>query len=460
MLDNYNISIVFPRMKYASGDPPLGPLYIATYLKRALNANVQLIDTTFHHDYSYVFKRIVNYSTDIVGIYIDTIMFNDAIFIAHMAKSLGKFVIAGGPHATIMPETVIPHVDAIIIGEGEKPLLEFLTALPSIKSVRGSWTKNEEQLFKSGELNIVDNLDDIPFPDHSFLEYWKYMQYWHYMDATGKNLKGTNIIASRGCPFHCTYCQPTLRKMFGSKLRYRSPENVVEEILELKRLYNIQSFMFQDDTFTINKKWVYEFVEIFSKKQSGIVWGCNTRADTVDKQLLREMYKAGLRKIHIGAESANERILNDIYKKGIVPEQVKETVSIAHEIGIKTLTFFMLGAPGETKKEILKTIKFARQIRSDEVTFNLTQPLPGTGLYDIISTDPKYMVVQDFTKFDYYNKRAFKDVTISNQALKLLRIIAFFYVYSSLDAFIYMIRHISSRSGIKKLFAKFKRVFS
>lgn len=460
MLDTYNISIVFPRMKYTSGDPPLGPLYIATYLKRFLNANIQLIDTTFHHDFNYVFKRIVNYSTDIVGIYVDTIMFRDAVFIARMAKSLGKFVVAGGPHATIMPETVIPFVDAIIIGEGEKSLLEFLTTLPSLKPVKGAWLKHKDGIIRSHELNLVDDLDDIPFPDHGFIEYERYMQYWHYMDATGKNLRGTNIIASRGCPFHCSYCQPTLRKLFGSKLRYRSPANVVEEILELKRKYNIQSFMFQDDTFTINKKWILEFVEIFLKKQSGMVWGCNTRADTVDRQLLKEMYDAGLRKIHIGAESANRRILDDVYKKGIMPEQVREVINIAHEIGIKTLTFFMLGAPGETRKELLNTIKFAKQIGSDEVTFNLTQPLPGTELYDMIAKDPKYRIVDDFTKFDYYNRRAFKDSTVSNMVLKLIRILAFFYVYSSFSAFAYMINHIGSKNGIKKLFAKLKRVFS
>lgn len=460
MLDNYNISIVFPRMRYLSGDPPLGPLYIATYLKKYLKANVQIIDTTFHPSYDYVFKRIVNYSTDIVGIYIDTIMYNDAINLAQIAKSLGKFVIAGGPHATIMPETVIPFVDAIVIGEGEKSSLEFLRNLPDLKPVRGVWFKDKDNIVKSKELYIIDELDDIQFPDHRFIEYEKYMQYWHYMDATGMNLRGINIIASRGCPFHCTYCQPTLRKMFGSKLRYRSPDNVIEEILELKRLYNIQSFMFQDDTFTINKKWVEEFVDKFSTRRAGIIWGCNTRADTINKDLLKVMYEAGLRKIHIGAESASINVLNNIYKKGIVPEQVRSVVLMAHEIGIKTLTFFMLGAPGETKKELFKTIHFARAIKSDEVTFNLTQPLPATDLYDLIIKDSNYKIVQDFTKFDYYNKRAFRDKTVSNFTLKFIRILGFFYVYTTVHSLIYIIKHISSKSGIKKLFAKFKRVFS
>ncbi|MGB9735173.1 MAG: B12-binding domain-containing radical SAM protein [bacterium] len=447
-------------MKYLSGDPPLGPLYIATYLKKSLNANVDIIDTTFHPSHNYVFRRLVNYSSDIVGIYIDTIMFNDAISIAKMAKSLGKFVIAGGPHASIMPETVMPFVDAIVIGEGEKASLEFLKELPSLKSVKGVWFRDSDQFVKSKELNIVDKLDDIPFPDHRFVEYERYMQYWHYMDAIGENLRGTNIIASRGCPFHCTYCQPTLRRLFGSRLRYRSPDNVIEEILELKRLYNIQSFMFQDDTFTINRKWVTEFIDKFSKKQTGIVWGCNTRADTVDKYLLKEMYSAGLRKIHIGAESASVHILSDIYKKGILPEQVMDVVVMAHDIGIKTLTFFMLGAPGETKKEMCKTIRFARAIRSDEVTFNLTQPLPGTDLYELIKKNPGYKLVQDFEKFDYYNKRAFRDSTVSNFTLKLMRILGFFYVYTSFNALVYMMKHIGSKNGIKKLFAKFKRVFS
>jgi radical SAM superfamily enzyme YgiQ (UPF0313 family) len=460
MLDNYNVSIVFPRLKYTSGDPPLGPLYIATYLKHYLNANAQVIDSTFYRSYDYIFKRLINFATDIVGIYIDTIMLNDALYIAQMARSLGKYVVAGGPHTTIMPETVMPYVDALVIGEGERALTEILRNLPLRKPVAGAWVREGDQVYRSGELNITEDLDAIPFPAHKLVEYEKYMQYWHYMDATGKSLRGTNIIASRGCPFHCTYCQPTLRRLFGKKLRYRSPENVVEEIVMLKKFYNIQAFMFQDDTFTINRNWVAEFADLLTEKQPDIVWGCNTRADTVDKELLKVMYRAGLRKIHIGGESANEHILSDVYKKGIMPAQVRDVVRMAHEIGIKTLVFFMLGAPGETMRELVSTIRFARRIRSDEVTFNLTQPLPGTDLYDMVRANAGYSLDTDFTKFDYYNKRAFQDTTVPNSTLKMMRVLGFFYTYIRFSSFIYVMKHLGSRSGIKKLFAKLKRVFS
>ncbi len=447
-------------MKYASGDPPLGPIYIASYLRSHLDANVQVIDTTFHRSYDYVFKRIVNFATDIVGIYIDTIMFNDAVNIIRMAKSLGKYVVAGGPHTTIMPDTVIPYVDALVTGEGERAITEICRNLPLLKPVKGAWIKDGGQIYKSDEIYTTKHLDSIPFPDLSLVEYERYMQYWHYMDATGKYLRGTNIIASRGCPFHCTYCQPTLKKMFGTNIRYRSPDNVIEEIIILKELYKIQAFMFQDDTFTINKKWISEFTDILGEKQTGILWGCNTRADTIDEELLKLMYDAGLRKLHIGAESANENILKNVYKKGIIPQQVKDVVRTAHNIGVKTLVFFMLGAPGETKLELVNTIKFARQIKSDEVTFNLTQPIPGTDLYEMLKNNPAYKLNKDFRRFDYYNKRAFQDVSLSNKMLKLLRIIGFFYVYATFGSFIYMIKHLNSANGIKRLFAKFKRVFS
>ncbi len=447
-------------MKYASGDPPLGAIYIATYLRKSLDANVQVIDTTFHRNYDYVFKRLVNFATDIVGIYIDTIMFNDAVHIAQMAKSLGKYVVAGGPHTTIMPETVIPYVDALVVGEGERPFVELLKNLPSKGPVKGAWIKDGDNIYRSDDIHVTEQLDDIPFPDHRLVEYEKYTQYWHYMDATGRSMKGTNIIASRGCPFHCTYCQPTLKKIFGIKLRYRTPDNVVQEITELKSMYKIQAFMLQDDTFTINKNWVREFTEKLENRKLDLVWGCNTRADTIDTELLKAMYNAGLRKLHIGAESANENILKEIYKKGIVPEQVKDVIRIAHETGIKTLVFFMLGAPGETKYELLKTIKFARQINSDEVTFNLTQPLPGTDLYEMVKSNSAYGFDEDFTRFDYYNKRAFQDTTVSNKTLKLLRVAGFLYTYTTISSFVYVLKHLGSISGIKKLFAKFKRVFS
>ncbi len=460
MLNRYGISIVFPRMKYTSGDPPLGVMYIATYLQKHLNANVQIIDTTFHKSYDYVFKRIVNFPTEIVGIFIDTIMFNDAIKIAAMAKSLGKYVIAGGPHATIMPETVIPYVDALVIGEGELASLEILKNLPDLKPVKGAWVKDGTNVYKSNELSLSQDLDSIPFPDRSLIENEQYMQYWHFMDVAGGYKKGTNIIGSRGCPFHCTYCQPTLRRLFGTKLRYRSPRNVVDEIVSLKEKLGIQAFIFQDDTLTIDRKWVIEFTDLLAKERTGLIWGCNTRADTIDRELLVRMYNAGLRKIQIGGESGTIRILSDVYKKGIVPEQVKKVVSTAHGVGVKTLVFFMLGAPGETRQEVISTIKFAKEIKSDEVTFNLTQPLPGTDLYQSMIKKGEYNLEIDFTKFDYYNRRAFNDVTLSNRQLRLIRIFGFFYVYVRLSSFVYIIRHFGSLSGMKKLYAKLKRVFS
>jgi radical SAM superfamily enzyme YgiQ (UPF0313 family) len=460
MLDRYGISIVFPRMKYTSGDPPLGVMYIATYLTKHLNAEVQIIDTTFHKSYDYVFQRIVNFPTDIVGIFIDTIMYNDAIKIAKMAKSLGKYVIAGGPHTTIMPETVISYVDALVIGEGELASLEILKNLPDLKPVKGAWVKNGATTYKSNELSLSQNLDSIPFPDRSLIENERYMQYWHFMDVIDGYKRGTNIIASRGCPYHCTYCQPTLRKLFGTRLRYRSPQNVMDEVLSLKETLGIQAFIFQDDTLTIDKKWVAEFADLLIKADTGLIWGCNTRADTIDRELLLHMHEAGLRKIQIGGESGTVRILRDVYKKGIIPEQVKQVVSIAHSVGVKTLVFFMLGAPGETRQEVISTIKFAKEIKSDEVTFNLTQPLPGTDLYESMLHKQEYNLEKDFTKFDYYNRRAFNDVTLSNRQLRLIRILGFFYVYVRLSSFVYIIRHFGSVSGMKKLFAKLRRVFS
>lgn len=460
MVDKHGISIVFPRMKYTSGDPPLGVMYIATYLKKNLNAEVQIIDTTFHKSFDYVFKRIINFPTDIVGIFIDTLMYNDAMKIAAMAKSLGKYVIAGGPHTTILPETVIPYVHALVIGEGELASLEIIKNLPDLKPVKGAWVKNGSDIYKSNELNLSQSLDAIPFPDRSFIENERYMQYWHFMDVTGGYKRGTNIIASRGCPFHCTYCQPTLRRLFGTKLRYRSPQNVVDEILSLKETLGIQAFIFQDDTLTIDKKWVIEFTDLLIKADTGLIWGCNTRADTIDEELLLRMYKAGLRKIQIGGESGTIRILSDVYKKGIVPEQVRKLVGMAHRTGVKTLVFFMLGAPGETRQEVISTIKFAKDIKSDEVTFNLTQPLPGTDLYEAMLLKKEYSIEKDYSRFDYYNRRAFNDVTMSNRQLRFIRIAGFFYVYVRLSSLLYMLRHFSSVSGMKKLFAKLKRVFS
>jgi len=449
------ICLIYPRFKYVSGDPPLGLAYIASHIRRMPNVDVSILDTTFNSSFEYVKTFLTEQRPDIVGIYFDTIMFNDGLKIAKIAKKLGIFVIAGGPHATVMPETLINNVDAVAIGEGEEIVKNLIENFPNLRKVKGIFYKENGKIYKNPPQPRIVNLDSLNFPSRDLLEMEKYINNWHLLDSVDVNLRGTNIIASRGCPFNCSFCQPTLRTLFGDVVRKRSPENVIKEINRIVNQYELDGIFFHDDTFTINKDWIIKFCDLLNKEGLGILWGCNSRVNTIDKELMQIMYKAGLRELHIGIESGSQRILDEIYQKGIRLEDARKVVKMAKEIGINTLCFFMLGAPTETEEEIWKTINFALSLDANEITFSITTPLPKTRLYDIVKEN--YTISKDFSDFDYYSKRAFYDKNLDINKLKKLQKIALLKFYTSPKRWKYTFKHVTSTKGIRKMMTKLKR---
>jgi radical SAM superfamily enzyme YgiQ (UPF0313 family) len=454
------VTLVFPRFKYISGDPPLGIAYIAAYLKERLpDVEVSIIDTTFTKSLEVVRKNLDDISPDIVGIYLDTIMYRDGIRIARMAREKGAFVVAGGPHATMAHESVINYVDLIILGEGEKTFTRVVETFPDIEieSLKGVVCKrNGMTNFENKELDLTEDIDTIPVPDRDLLDMDKYANAWNYLDSVRMGTRGTTMITSRGCPYRCTFCQPTLESLFGKRLRVRSPENVVEEMVYLKDRYKIEGLFFHDDTFTVNRNWVMEFCDLVEEKKINILWGCNTRANTVDEELLKRMFEVGLRNIHLGIESGSQDILNDVYNKGITLDDVRRVVTFANRLHIRVLGFFMLGAPGESEDEINKTIRFATSLKLKEATFSITTPIPGTYLYDMVKKRGMH-ISDDFSDFDYYSKRAFSGDNLVLSRLKAIQKKALFSFYMHPFRWGYIARHLISPNGVKRLMRKVRR---
>jgi len=463
------VMLIFPRMKYQTGDPPIGMCSIAANLRKNTNAEISLLDLTFKPSLDYVKKQINSKKPDIVGIYTDTLMFNDFVKVAKIAKKKGIFVFVGGPHPTVMPDTVKPYCDMIALGEAEETLREFVNKYPKFESVKGIIYKKSSKYSKSTKKNSskkgavwirnpprpsIENLDTIEYPAFDLIEMDEYMARWHPLDAQDPEILGTSIIASRGCPYNCSFCQPTLRALFGDKVRHRSPKHVVGELKQLKKLFNITGFFLQDDTFNINKAWVKEFCSLVKKEN--LVWGCNARVNTLkDIDELRMMHDAGLRLVHIGVESGSQRILNDIYRKGIKLSDVPIAINNLKKIGIYSLCFFMLGAPTETKEEIRKTIRFAVSLNATEITATIVTPLPGTKMYDIMKGT--YTLSTDFSQFDYYSTRAFEDENLTFKELKRyqLELLIRFYVHPK--RWSYILKHFTSIKGLKKMVLKIRR---
>lgn len=436
----------------------MGIGYLASYLKSNLNIDISVIDATFMRSFKRVFHKLKEINPDILGIYSDGIMSLDAVTIADWAKNNRIYTIIGGPQATVLPEFFISHCDIVVRGEGEIILTEIVKSfdMNDFSHIPGIWWKKDGEIIKNSPNHNFISLDALPFPQRDLLSIDKYSYNWNYLDALDTDKCGTTMMVSRGCPFNCSYCQPTIREMFGNQLRLRSSRNVIEEIKMLKKQFRIDGIFFHDDTFTVDNSWINDFCEKLENEKLSILWGCNSRIDTVNEAVLKQMYQVGLRSIHFGIESGSQRILDNVYNKKIKLEQVRDVISLSEKIGIHTMGFFMLGAPSETSEEINNTIGFAKSLRLEEASFSLTAPLAGTYLYKTILDDKKYKMDNDYWNFNYYSKYSVKG-GIGGVQIKLLQLKAFILFYLHPFRIKYIIRHLFSLKGLKKLLTKVLR---
>ncbi|MBU2633707.1 MAG: B12-binding domain-containing radical SAM protein [Nanoarchaeota archaeon] len=453
------IALLFPRFKYPSGDPPLGIGYIASSILKNTSSEVDVIDTTFIRDpLDYLRKKFTEENYALVGVSLMTSMLKDSLNCANLIRKINPKtkILFAGPHPTIMPEETLrnKNVDAVVLCEGELTIVDLIKNSLDFKNVKGLWYKEKGKIVRNLPREPINNLDNLPFPEHKLILTEDYFKNWFQMDVSVGKLRGTNIITSRGCPYNCSYCQPTLKSIFGDKIRKRSPKNIIEELKFLKKKYKINSFFFQDDTFIFDKKWVLEICDELIKNKLNLKWGCNVRANLVTKNLLSKMKSAGLVKVALGIESGSQRVLDDVYHKGITLEQVRNAVNIIKDLDISCRGYFMMGAPTETEEEIKKTIKFANSLGVDEATFSITTPLPHTHLYE----KTKGMIIKDVEEFDYYKNPVYSNkITLSPKKLTNLRREALLKFYLSPKRIIKTLQSFISPSEIGTTFYKLKR---
>lgn len=456
-----NIALVFPRTRYPSGQPPLGILSLAAYLHRESDAQVDILDLTFRKKpFDYLREGLSARRYDVVGVSVMTSMVRDAKRASTIARETNpqSLIIWGGPHPTVLPDDTLalPHVDAVVIGEGEETLLELVQRGGDPSGVTGIWYKTADGDFvRNPPRSLIQDLSALPWPARDAVDMRTYTRAWYSLTAADPTLLGTSLITSRGCPYVCTYCQPTLRQLFGKKVRRRSVDDVLDELVHLKETYGLNAFMFEDDTFIIHRRWIKEFSARLKEMNLGLRWGCNVRADLVTRELLEPMVKAGLAQINMGIESGTQRILDQIYDKRNTIEDVRQAVSIAKSLGLKVGGYFMIGAPTETEEEIERTIRFAARLPIDEAAFNITTPLPGTYLWE----QTRDLVGGDVAEFDYYHTSVYNSPQVlPAKKLQWLKRKAYlrFYLFSPRRV-PNVLKWSTSRLGIHKMMLRMKR---
>ncbi|NUO08241.1 MAG: radical SAM protein [Candidatus Brocadia sp.] len=341
-----------------------------TYLKELKNPENPIIQE--------ISQTFLEYQPDVIGVTVMTPKAASAFTIASLAKKYNRdcCVVFGGPHATLKADEILKStkdVDFVVNGEGEVALLELVNTLHAkgshFSAIRGVSYRQGDKIIHNATRSFIDNLDCLPFPDRESL----------LGSGTYTSEDMGLLMGSRGCPYSCSYCAT---QIWTRKVRYRSLQNILEEIKHVYLRYKTRQFTFKDDSFTVNRKRVMEFCNQLTDAGIKINWDCNTRVDLVDSELLRTMKKAGCNSIKVGIESGSERILK-LMDKGITLERIKEASRLFREVGIHWTAYFMMGIPTETKEDVKKTLDLLYKIKPSFASIGVYEPFPGTKLFDV-----------------------------------------------------------------------------
>lgn len=367
-----------------------------------------------------------------------------------LAKSRGAETLAFGTHVTPIPRETLrsfPSLDYVLYGEPDLTLRDLVDHLEDrvderpaeiqrlfarhdptyTPGVRGSGERNLSQIKglvwrREGDIEMnparpfVMDLNDLPLPLHDQLPLQTYRM---------PMLNGpfTFIVPSRGCPAGCTYCIKHVTYQYS--VRTRTPENVLKELWQLKKL-GLNNVHMYADLFTVDRDQVMGICRAMIEQNVGMRWTCNSRVDFVDDEVLTLMGKAGCHLIAWGLESGNADILKRA-RKGANPAKAAQSLAAAKRAGIKNWGYFIIGLPGETEETIRETIDFAKKMPLDIALFHIAAPYPGTPFFFEVlkngwfrpgtkweQVDMDKETVLDYPnlraeRLEYWQKRAFRE---------------------------------------------------
>ncbi len=373
------VLIIFqtPKKKrlYINSIPPLGILYIASYLE-SKGIHTDIIDCHVQK----LKKDFSKYCTILFSVNISNIENTISTIRLVKEKSPNSKIVVGGPMTINRGKYYLNfhEVDAVVIGEGEITTYEYLT-LKDIKKVKGLLLRGDKgKIVFTGERPLIFNLDKLPFPALNKVPLNKY-----YIGIK-KASHISSIVTSRGCPGKCIFC-------FHSPIwRQRSSKNVVDEIEWQVNELGVKEITINDDNFTQNRQRVFDICQGIISRGIKVKWQCKSgiRADSIDKELLAKMKESGLWLIGIAPETGNKETLRKI-KKGFELNDVKNVVNWCKNLGIVTMSNFTVGYPWETKKHLNDTLRFSIRLDTDFVKISRIIPIEGTPLYDIMGVKPK-----------------------------------------------------------------------
>ena len=377
------VLLVFPPARDAS-KPPIGISYVSSFLRQK-GHHVEVLDLTAEPLTDDELQEKIEgfHIYDCVGISAIITAYNFVKKFSRIVRE--KYpelpIIVGNGISISCPETLLKNseVDVIVIDEGELTLAELverITDRKRYKDIKGIWYKDEDGSIRTTPFRErITDLDSLPFPAWDLLNIPLYMKHaGQYLDW---GLRTGWISTVRGCPFSCGYCS----RSFGQKVTSRSVNNIIDEILEFKRLFNGTHFQIIDDLFMSNINRVKDFARSLVERKVKITWEANCRVNFADEDLFRLLKKSGCFRLGYGIESGSQKILNNM-KKSATVAQAERAIELTRKAGIKLHTPMMFGYVGEDEHTINETINFMIKMKLANTTLFFTTPYPGTELYN------------------------------------------------------------------------------
>ncbi len=356
--------------------PPLGLMYIASYLRKYSDHRIQILDAVAEDlNQTTLEEAVRKFRPQIIGITAHTNNLLDVLLLVRLIRKINPriHINIGGPQARVFPQETLrlEGVDSVIPGEGEISffqLVESLSQGKDLKEIPGLIFKEGEEVI-SGKRPAPPDLDRLPFPARDLI---KSQRYYYIL---GRKSTFTTMVSSRGCPYRCTFCSTP-----KENYRQRSVRSVVQEMEECDHL-GVEEIHFVDDTLNLSPEWVISICQEIKRRDLRIPWSFRGRVNTLTRKVLQELKAANCIRINLGVETSTDEGLKRL-KKGLTIHQTEEVFTWTKEIGIPTVAYFLIGCPHEKSREdILHTLHFAKRLNPDFALFNILTPYPDTELY-------------------------------------------------------------------------------
>lgn len=322
-------------------------------------------------------RQLSSLKPDIAGISQWTHNRHAAFDLAGLVRNVNPdcTVVMGGAHATFCYAQMLRDespVDCVVLGEGEETLLEIVhhrNEGTSWRDVNGIAYLSSGKIVVTPPRTPLNNLDNLPMAA-SFLE-----------QSVGVDipLQLEFILTARGCPSACHFCSSP--KFWQRKVRFRSPDRIVEEMMFIRDTYGLIYFSLRDDTFTADRARTIEFCRLLIERRTHVLWNCQSRVNALDEELLVWMKRAGCECVQLGVESGSPRILSRLGKT-ITPAQIELAAGLIRQVGINLSIYLITDVPGETEDDMRHTIELIKRIRPDDGYVSPLAYFPGTRMFE------------------------------------------------------------------------------